>query len=84
MNKTRLLERIATDGHYLAGLIEDLRMAAALLTGEHPDFGELTRTKVGFRIARRLREVGQRLCDHARVTGDDTCRYCEAVVEEPQ
>ena len=83
-NKTRYLQQIATDDNARSSLVEDLRFASALLTGESRCVDEAHLVRCSFRLARRLREVAQRLCDHARINSDDTCRYCEGVVEEPQ
>jgi hypothetical protein len=83
-NRTRYLNSIATDTAARSTLVEDLRTASVLLTGEHRDYREATLARVSFRLARRLREIAQRLCDHDRIAPDGVCRYCEVVIEAPQ
>jgi hypothetical protein len=79
-NRAHFLASIANDDGARAVLVEDLRCAAAMLDGSAPDFGEATNIKSAFRIAAKLRDAAQRLCDHTRATPDGRCRYCEALM----
>lgn len=76
------LARIESDHTYRTTLVEMLRSAASTLDGSARDIGfdELTLAKVGIKQARALRYAASQLCDHVRMSGDGTCRYCEAVI----
>jgi hypothetical protein len=73
------LERLDTDDTARAEFVEELRCAAALLDGSEPEslLDARIRTNISFKVACRLRDLAQQLCDHARTSSDGSCRYCE-------
>jgi len=81
-NRQDLLSLLATDDTHVAGLVETLRHAAGILdeTSLTSDVDRL----VGFKLAPKLRDLAQRLCDHSRTSGDGTCRYCELLLTEAE
>ena len=86
-NRDRFLEELCAGTARVADhdVVETLRAAAGLLDGTDttmfaPGTDELSRLRIAIRLAAALRDMGQRLCDHARVRPDGRCRYCEALV----
>src|SRR5690349_21170921 len=86
-NRDRFLDRVRLDDDFRAHLVEDLRAAASFLTGEDPMYGHAAcaevRAQVAAKIARRLLDYAAQTCDHARVTSEGTCRYCEVRIDSP-
>jgi hypothetical protein len=59
-----------------AMLVERLRVAALLLECEPLPLHPAEQLTLQFEVAFHLRELGQGLCDHARIR-DGVCRFCE-------
>jgi hypothetical protein len=80
---TRFLATIADDSDERARLVEVLRNAAAILDGsdfyQRSNIDEGIKERVRQQLAATLRKTAARLCDHARVHGDE-CRYCESII----
>lgn len=72
--RVEFLAELAVDG---TAFVEVLRASAAYLDGTAPAASPELAEKVRAHLATALRSVAARLCDHARVADDGTCRYCE-------
>jgi hypothetical protein len=81
-NARTFLRQLAENDDDRARHVEVLRHAAALLTETGIELSGEMRVRVAHRLAVDLRDAAQRLCDHARVSGDGRCRYCETLIVE--
>ncbi len=90
MSDRIFLHAIATDEKTRAELVEPLRFAASILENdqlaeslgyylhcrrEAPESAAAAAFTAAA-TARQLRDLAQRLCDHARISADGSCRYC--------
>ena len=62
-------------------LVEHLRCAHGILTQSGTDYGPEMPVRVSFVTAAALLDAAQRLCEHARVSSDGRCRYCETLID---
>lgn len=97
MSDLEWLRALPTDGDQRQRYVESLRMAASILENRAGHWGFHLDTGIGqstpgaegamafaaCKTARELRDLAQRLCDHARGDGDGCCRYCEVRFAEP-
>lgn len=82
-NRSHFLDLLDTDDRERGRLVEALRASAAILDGSSP-WGDHLDEVVGLQLAPKLRDMAQRLCDHARISSDGTCRYCDVLLDTEQ
>lgn len=87
MSDPEYLSTLTADEARRAELVQSLTAAACILMGRDSQwYGARLHCQSdaeAFRCVQHglaLRQLAQRLCGHARLAGDGSCRYCEAVM----